>query len=119
MQIWTKPLPVLLISGLAATASAGSGGESDSAPAVPTLTDQPAEDGKTENSVINAYFKDGLRFETGDKNFTMRIGTRIAFDSDFINVNNDYEQVYGLEEDGSRFRMARILAEGTINKNIE
>ncbi|MBK8179583.1 MAG: hypothetical protein IPK67_12000 [Planctomycetes bacterium] len=122
-----QPLTALLITGLAATAAASNGGEG--APEALSLTDQapapqaapaPApQGGSTEGTVINVFFKDGLRFQAADKSFTFKLGTRVAYDTNFIKANTDYENVYGLEEDGSAFRFARVSAEGSVNEFIE
>jgi phosphate-selective porin OprO/OprP len=64
--------------------------------------------------VIRTYFKDGLRFETLDKSFTFKLGTKILFDNNFIHTNHDYEDAFGREEDGAKFRQARVYAEGSV-----
>src|SRR5687768_8652093 len=117
MQTWQQPLSILLISSLSTTALAASEGEAAHAPA--GLVDQPLQEAKTDNTVINAYFKDGLRFSTPDKSFQLKIGTRIAFDNNFIATNRDYGNLFGEEEDGARFRFARISAEGSLHEKIE
>ncbi len=122
MQIWMKPLPVLLISSLAAAASTPTAGEGTQP--VLELTDQepvakaPAS-GSTDQLIIKTYFKDGLRFETADKSFTFKLGTRLAFDTYFFDGNEDFENSFGEEADGSKFRTARIIAEGSLNESIE
>ncbi|HUR29415.1 MAG TPA: porin, partial [Planctomycetota bacterium] len=118
MQFRMQPIHALMISSLAASSTAMStkSGE-DTAPAK-GLTDQPAQD-STDLTVIKTYFKDGLRFETLDKNFTFRLGANIAFDTSFTHTNADYENAFGREEDGARFRLARVSAEGSVNQNVE
>ncbi len=132
MQIWLKPLPVLLISSLAAAGTTPNAGDTtqpvlgptDQEPvaqepvAKPPVAQEPAT-GSTDETIIKTYFKDGLRFETPDKSFTFKLGTRIAFDTYFFNGNNDFESSFGEEADGSKFRTLRVNAEGSLNKSIE
>jgi len=119
MQIWMRPIPLLFISSLAATASAlPLGGEDTALTLRVDETPAAAQEG-TDMTVIKTYFKEGLRFETLDKNFTFKLGTKIAFDAGSVHTNHDYEDAFGREEDGARFRLARVFAEGSVNQNVE
>ncbi|MEO6708805.1 MAG: porin [Planctomycetota bacterium] len=81
-------------------------------------TPAAAQEG-TDMTVIKTYFKEGLRFETLDKNFTFKLGAKIAFDAGAIHTNHDYEDAFSREEDGAKFRMARVSGEGSVNQSVE
>lgn len=118
MQVRKHSLPILLTCAISTGALASASGSGEAGPG---LTDQAAagQSGGTDNTIIKTFYKDGLRFENGDKSFTMRLGAQIYLDSAFIKTNNDYENAFGREEDGTRFRVARVSAEGTVNEYIE
>jgi len=122
MHTWMQPLPALLIFGMTASAAALPSGNEQPATAGLGRGDQPAQEpaaAGTDNTIVRTYFKDGLRFETPDKAFQMKIGGRILFDTAFISTNNDYENAFGREEDAAGFRMARIYTEGSVNEQID
>src|SRR5690349_9297669 len=119
MQIRMQPIHALLISGMAATASAMSAGGGEETAPTRALTDQPAQDGSVDMTLIRTYFKNGLNFETADKSFTYKTGAKIFYDNAFIHNDNDYHNVYDREQDGAKFRLARISGEGAFNEKIE
>ena len=119
MRNWIQPLSALVITGLTASAGAQPGGDSLIAPLGLGFEDKPAQEASTDNTLIKTYFKDGLRFETADKGFQMKMGGRIMFDTALIGTNNNYMNSFGNEENGSSFREARIYAEGSFNEKIE
>ncbi|HKX46627.1 MAG TPA: porin [Planctomycetota bacterium] len=67
---------------------------------------------------MRVYWKDSLRFETADKQFTARIGGRIHFDMNY----SSYDDALGADvgDDGNRwgFRRARLEASGTVYETI-
>jgi phosphate-selective porin OprO and OprP len=114
MQFRMQPIHALLISSLAASSSAMTTGSGADTPPTNALSDKPAQEGTTDLTVIRTYFKDGLRFETLDKSFTFKLGAKILFDNNFIHTNGDYEDAFSREEDGAKFRQARVGAEGSV-----
>lgn len=69
---------------------------------------------------IRAFWKDGFKFETADKNFTAKFGGRLHFDVGGINTDDDYEAaVGGREEDGAKFRRARMYMSGDLYQTVE
>ena len=131
MQIWMQPIPALLITSLAATASATTPTGGEEPTHLGGLSDQaapqaPAQDAGTDMTVIKTFFKDGMRFETPDKSFQFKLGAKIFFDTAFIGTNKDFSNAFETppnpdtpEQDGSKFRLARISGEGVFNQKIE
>jgi len=68
---------------------------------------------------FRVFWKDGLRLETEDKRFALRIGGRLQTDWAFFDQDRDLERVLGDEEDGTEFRRARINLSGTIYHDVE
>lgn len=88
------------------------------------LAEQPSPEPKP--SDVRAFWKEGICFETRDKEFTMKIGGRIQNDWGWMqedkNVRNhtkaDGEKIGDLL-DGTEFRSVRIDTSGTIYSNID
>jgi len=91
--------------------------------AADTSLDNEVENYLAENSgkwgepdTFRAYWKSGLKFESGDGNFKMAIGGRLMFDMDF----RDGEDGYAASEysaNNTFFRRIRLAVSGTIYKN--
>ncbi len=72
------------------------------------------------SNTFRVYWKDSLRFETANKNFTMRVGGRVHNDWTFVDEDEDVEAALGEAQDDSvKFRRARLYLSGTLYKNIE
>lgn len=67
---------------------------------------------------FTTYWKDGLRIESADKNFKIKLGGRIQYDVMFINQNNSLNNYFDAEN-GTEFRRARMYTSGTIYNNIK
>jgi len=81
-----------------------------------TYLRQWAEDGKT----FRPYWKDGLRFDSNDGSFKLKIGGRIQHDYGYFTEDGDLERRLGMDfEDGTEFRRARLYISGTVHDNIE
>lgn len=65
------------------------------------------------------FWKEGLRFETPDKDFSFKFGGRIYNDWIWMKQDSDVKTVFGDLEDGTEFRTARLYTSGTINGNID
>ncbi len=77
----------------------------------------PPAEGK--DNLFTAYWKDGLRLETADKQFQFRLGGRVMTDWAFVEADDDVEAAVGEQEDGVEFRRARIDVRGLLYKQIE
>jgi len=63
---------------------------------------------------LNVNWKDGLNFETDDKQFTMKIGGRLHMDSAWFNADSKLEDAVGTLKDDGETRRARFYMKGTI-----
>jgi len=69
---------------------------------------------------LRVYWKEGLRLESADEVFKLRIGGRIMNDWAFVSAHEDLEDALGSDlDDGTEFRWARIALEGTIYDRTE
>lgn len=74
---------------------------------------------KDENGLFG-YWKNGLRFDSANGAFKMKIGGRIQNDWSWFYGNQDVEAATGKEvEAGEEFRRARLYVGGTIYRNVE
>jgi phosphate-selective porin OprO and OprP len=80
--------------------------------------DKPAAD-KSAGGDIKVFWKNGLYFESADKQFKAKMGGRLLFDMGGIHTDDDFEASNGREEDGARFRTARWYLSGEFNELIE
>ena len=71
------------------------------------------------SSDFKLYWKNGIRFDTPDKAFQMRIGGRIMADTAWFDQDSDLERELDNWQDATEFRRARLYIQGLINKNIE
>ena len=84
-----------------------------------TKVEESIESGAArEPNDFRVFWNNGLRFETEDKRFKMRIGGRIHNDWAFIDQDRELEQIFGDEEDGTEFRRARINLQGEIYDTV-
>ena len=68
---------------------------------------------------FRAYWNDGLRLDSFDGSFKLRIGGRIHFDWAFYAADGDIEGTVGSLDDGTEFRRARIYMSGQIYDNVD
>jgi len=68
---------------------------------------------------MRAYWKDGLRFETGDKAFQAHVGGRFHADWGFFTEDEGLNDAFGGFEDGAEFRRARLMIEGLVYEQVE
>ena len=68
---------------------------------------------------FRVYWKEGLNFDTNNKNFKLKIGGRIHQDWGWFREDNEIEDTIGRQVDGAEFRRARIYLSGTIYNNID
>jgi phosphate-selective porin OprO/OprP len=85
-----------------------------SAPAVPT-----AAPGCTSGSEFKVYWKDGLRMDTCDEAFRLRLGGRVFWDATIWNADDDIEAAVGDDlRNGTRFRAARLYFSGELYRHF-
>ncbi len=77
------------------------------------------DDGAPDPNAMTVRWKDGLRMETADKKTQFRIGGRIQSDWAFFREDDEISDGFGVIEDGTEFRRARLFASGLINGLIE
>src|SRR3990172_5300805 len=67
---------------------------------------------------FRAFWKEGLNFQTADKNFHLKVGGRVMYDMVFPDADTDVETKAGEFMATSGFRRLRVEMEGTLFKNI-
>ena len=82
---------------------------------IEALEKQQAADSKT----FKLYWKEGIRFDTPDKAFQMRIGGRIQNDWAFFDQDSSLEDAVGNWDDGTEFRRARLYMQGLLYEMVE
>ncbi|GMV81620.1 MAG: hypothetical protein AMXMBFR7_28040 [Planctomycetota bacterium] len=73
---------------------------------------------KPADNTFKVFWKEGLKFETADKAFSLALGGRIFNDYSWVSESDEISDVYGEQEDSAYFRAARIEFGGTIYKNV-
>ncbi|MBE7444174.1 MAG: porin [Planctomycetia bacterium] len=68
---------------------------------------------------FRVYWKEGLNFDTINKNFKLKIGGRIGQDWGWFREDNEIRDTIGDQVDGAEFRWARLYISGTIYNNID
>jgi phosphate-selective porin OprO/OprP len=78
--------------------------------------------GQQPSNTFRVFWKDGLRMETSDDAFQLRLGGRIMADFASINADSDTENFFGDDEDfghGGEIRRARLYMQGTLYDSVE
>ena len=97
-------------------------------PAAPSMGTPPAAappastGGTADGTPLNDKWRNGLRFESADKSFSLFVGGRFQFDVvDYITTRRLRQSVPGTTalEEGVSFRRIRLDMGGTIYKNVE
>jgi phosphate-selective porin OprO/OprP len=68
---------------------------------------------------LRAFWDKGLRINSDDGNFKLRLGGRTAVDSAWFSDDNELRRVFGNNQDGVEFRRAYLYMSGLINGWIE
>ncbi|MHC4544272.1 MAG: OprO/OprP family phosphate-selective porin [Planctomycetota bacterium] len=70
---------------------------------------------------FRVFWKEGLRFETPNKEFQMKFGGRIMHDWTWVGEDDDLkaDPLIGNQEDGTEFRRVRFYTSGLIHGNVE
>lgn len=83
---------------------------------------------KTSGDAMRAFWKDGLRFESADKRYKLKIGGRIHYDGQFFDPDDDTKAAVettsgaGVKtriEDGTEIRRARIELSGEVADRVD
>lgn len=73
-----------------------------------------------EDTDFNAYWKEGIRLDSKDENFKLKIGGRIMLDWATIDPDSQLEDDFpDLEGTGVEFRRARLYTSGTVYGSVE
>ncbi len=67
---------------------------------------------------FTTYWKDGLRIESANKDFKIKMGGRIQYDVMFISQDDSLNAHFDAEN-GSEFRRVRLYTSGTVYNNIK
>ena len=68
---------------------------------------------------LSASWKEGLRLNSQDGNFKLRLGGRTAVDSAWFSDDSELQNAVGNQQDGIEFRRAYLYMSGLINGWIE
>ncbi len=68
---------------------------------------------------FRAHWKNGIRLDSGDGEFKIKLGGRIQHDWAVFDEEDDIEDAFGEIGSGTRFRRAQLYAEGEIYENIK
>jgi len=93
----------------------------------PAVTAPAQEAPKAADDTMRVFWKDGLRFESADKRYKVKIGGRIHYDTAFFDPDDDtkaaVESTVGTTktriEDGSEFRRARLEFSGEVGDRVD
>jgi phosphate-selective porin OprO/OprP len=77
-------------------------------------SDKPLSD-----DTFRVYWKEGIRLDSKDKAFKLKLGGRIMNDWAWLSGDEKLEAEFGDLVDGTEFRRARLYVEGTIYDNAE
>ncbi len=73
-----------------------------------------------EGGTLRPYWKDGLRLDSNDGMFKLKIGGRIQHDFAYFAEDGDVERRLGEDfDDGTEFRRARLYFSGTVYEDID
>jgi phosphate-selective porin OprO/OprP len=69
---------------------------------------------------LHTFWKEGLRFDSRDKQFKIKVGGRIQADFASISADNDIEDAFtsDFQGHGTEFRRARLFVSGTLYDDI-
>lgn len=76
------------------------------------------EQKSVEPNDFRVYWKDGLRMDTQDGHFKLRIGGRTQIDWGWFDDGNELRAIFGDADDAAEFRRARLYVSGTLYENF-
>lgn len=68
---------------------------------------------------FRVFWKEGLRFETTDGDFKLKVGGRLMYDWGWFSEDKSIKANVGEQEDGTEVRRARLYFSGLIYDNVE
>ena len=68
---------------------------------------------------LKAFWKEGLRLESQNGDFKLKLGGRTAVDAAWFDDDTELQQAFGNQQDGIGFRRAYLYMSGLINGWIE
>jgi len=75
---------------------------------------------KLEASDFKTYWKEGIRFESQDEQFKIKLGGQIMTDFATIDADDELDEAFpDLGGNGFEFRRARLYVEGDIYENVQ
>ena len=80
---------------------------------------RPLEKTVSKKNFLATYWKSGLRMESADGDFKLKIGGRIMNDWAIYGTDANIRDQHGQIGDGTEFRRARIFLEGNVYGNIK
>ena len=86
---------------------------------VKTLRAEQAEQAEKSANDMRVFWKEGLRFETPDKDFTLKVGGRVMADGVWVSEDDGIKSNVGDQQDGVEFRRTRLGVEGLMYGNVE
>lgn len=72
----------------------------------------------TQERSLNAWWDDGLKFESNDQTFKFSVGGRVHYDAVFLHQNNSLDSIFEKTEDNVEVRRARLTFTGSINEAL-
>jgi phosphate-selective porin OprO/OprP len=79
----------------------------------------PAVSAAEKPETFRAYWNKGIRLESADKRFKMKLGGRLMQDWEWTGEDSDIESVIGDQANNTEFRRARFYVEGLIYERIK
>ncbi|MGB2705591.1 MAG: porin [Candidatus Omnitrophota bacterium] len=83
----------------------------------PVVAEKPAKPEKPAGEGIRVYWRDGLRFETADKEFTLKAGGRIQADFGAMAQDSEVKGRLGKIDKPAEFRRLRVYGSGSVFEN--
>lgn len=68
---------------------------------------------------FRVYWKEGLRFDSHDGQFKLKLGGRMHFDAGWFDDSDDFRTIFGDQEDGAEMRRGRLYLSGQVYENYE
>lgn len=84
-----------------------------------TVSRRRQEDRRRVPGSLRAYWKEGIRLDSADGAFRLRLGGRIMNDWGFFIPDEAIEKAFGPQRDGTEFRRARLYVSGTLYDRVE
>ncbi|HPU96908.1 MAG TPA: porin [Candidatus Hydrogenedentes bacterium] len=84
----------------------------------PSLEDRVAALEKDKEGALRPFWKDGLRLESPDGQFKLKLGGRLFMDFVWFDQDETLKQALGDEQDGGQIRMGRIDLSGTMYEDV-